>query len=957
MHCSQGTYSHFTDFRFTVERVEGTGSSSKPMYVMIYEVDTLKKVDILLRSAIHMAKAGIRSPGLLTALLVSRSSTDRNHYCVKKVLEVQDPSNIEETAAGQEDFRKNTGIKYHLNQLIFENPDSFVHVEVYSASYGFPERPLAVKLHHCNFGTINEPIREALLQARAESRYSCTLLDIAVREGSRNLFKVSLIMELLERDLEADLKQRACTNNPYTEAELKAILCEVSDALLFAKLQAVAHRDIKPANLFTSNGHYKLGDFSSACEVNGEDDTTGDGSLNYISPEMRRVLLGENVQMNVYASDVFSLGITMLHLAKLSFSQQISRAWKDAHKLELAVDKELRNLPYSADFLYLLKQMLTMDPSKRPRTEQLLLKMRSDRAQDPADTCSSVFLAEISRGNTAKAEILLLKSLSSAPSSLPQLRNLFTMLYLHLGRYSESSKMIGNSLLSPKTRPIAAILLYCILGNAYLQREMYEEAEFALNSAVKLQKMHFEGQKEEFALLDGYLGELYRATGKLEKAKTFIERCLDLCTQQYGADSEEAAQVSLYLGNLYCQEGKLPQAETAYRRSLGILLKRQEQHPQAAIAHANLALVCSWQGRLLEAQASLQQALLLVHQRLGTHPYLVLLYKNLGDLYFLQGKVENALDMHEKSLELSYALCSDAELTRLDCYRSLAQDYFALMRLADGKKVLKEVLQLRENMSEQREVYAAQLYLDLAEICRKTGSLYESEQFFLQSCEIYKQALGETHSRVLACYNGLAGVYKDLGRLEEAEGLLLTTISLYSTACGENTPILAVLLNNLAALYFETQRISDAKSLLIRCIDILSKSTEQNSSFSATVSVNLAAIYTLEGQYDQAEELISKAFDTMQLKRASDNAVTYNNIACLRYYQGRIDEARGWLNVIGKDHQFAEVFSRNLACVDAEMAALSSEVSRKYRKCSEMKSGISSFTQGEAKLTKSNDQF
>ena len=57
-------------------------------------------------------------------------------------------------------------------------------------------------------------------------------------------------MERLERDLEGDVKERFEQQNPYTE-ELLQILVEVSDALIFAKLQGVAYRNILIETLST----------------------------------------------------------------------------------------------------------------------------------------------------------------------------------------------------------------------------------------------------------------------------------------------------------------------------------------------------------------------------------------------------------------------------------------------------------------------------------------------------------------------------------------------------------------------------------------------------------------------------------------------------------------------------------------------------------------------------------
>ena len=135
----------------------------------------------------------------------------------------------------------------------------------------------------------------------------------------------------------------------------------------------MAHRDIKPANIFVDTNKYKLGDFGSACRVEANGMFGGDGTRQYLSPEMRRLMLGEKVEVDYFQSDIYSLGVTILHLGKLVLPSAIPQAYKDAHLLEQAVETETSKLPYSSAFMCLLRRMLEMNPAKRPIIEEVLL--------------------------------------------------------------------------------------------------------------------------------------------------------------------------------------------------------------------------------------------------------------------------------------------------------------------------------------------------------------------------------------------------------------------------------------------------------------------------------------------------------------------------------------------------------------------------------------------------------
>lgn len=137
----------------------------------------------------------------------------------------------------------------------------------------------------------------------------------------------------------------------------------------------MAHRDVKPANIFLDGkGKYKLGDFGSACLIDLVGDIAADGTPDYLSPEMYKLLIGEKVEVDFFKSDIFSLGVTVLFLARLSLSSSISRTYSDEQQLKQAVEAETCGLTYSADLQKLLRRMLEKDPAKRPTIEQILFE-------------------------------------------------------------------------------------------------------------------------------------------------------------------------------------------------------------------------------------------------------------------------------------------------------------------------------------------------------------------------------------------------------------------------------------------------------------------------------------------------------------------------------------------------------------------------------------------------------
>lgn len=99
---------------------------------------------------------------------------------------------------------------------------------------------------------------------------------------------------------------------PFTETQIWQLLEDVLPILKFISDRHIIHRDIKPENIIRTPGQKKLVlvDFGAAIltnEINQLINETSVGSPEYIAPEQARGKAG-------YASDLYSLGVTCIHL-------------------------------------------------------------------------------------------------------------------------------------------------------------------------------------------------------------------------------------------------------------------------------------------------------------------------------------------------------------------------------------------------------------------------------------------------------------------------------------------------------------------------------------------------------------------------------------------------------------------------------------------------------------------
>ena len=258
------------------------------------------------------------------------------------------------------------GILPHLTTrgvVISELVYSQVSVSVYRGRFQGLEAAVKVLLlpEDCDYSVLERECRTmtALNHPNLLKLFDCFWVQTAVRS-----FFV-LIVEWCNKDLAKDLIQRRKNQYMWPEDQLFVLFKDLVSALVYMQDHGVAHRDLKPDNIFLSlQGLGKIGDFGSAkWQAELMDFTTLRGTPMYLSPKLRLAMSkGETmVSHNVYKSDVYSLGLTMVALMKMNFPVELASAsTTDEYTQEV-----IETLPYSGYWREILRNMLWMDEDQR----------------------------------------------------------------------------------------------------------------------------------------------------------------------------------------------------------------------------------------------------------------------------------------------------------------------------------------------------------------------------------------------------------------------------------------------------------------------------------------------------------------------------------------------------------------------------------------------------------------
>jgi len=179
--------------------------------------------------------------------------------------------------------------------------------------------------------------------------------------------KLCIVMEYADHgDLQGAIEAR--NGKYFSESQVIDWFVQICLALKHCHDRKILHRDLKSQNIFlTKNGRAKLGDFGIAKVLKKTCDNARSivGTPYYLSPEI------VNNTPYSFQSDIWSLGVLLYEMCCLKPPFDSSSLHFLALKIVRGVFPPLPS-HYSRELKVLVSRMLSTDPRRRPRINQIL---------------------------------------------------------------------------------------------------------------------------------------------------------------------------------------------------------------------------------------------------------------------------------------------------------------------------------------------------------------------------------------------------------------------------------------------------------------------------------------------------------------------------------------------------------------------------------------------------------
>lgn len=246
-----------------------------------------------------------------------------------------------------------------------------------------------------------------------------------------------------------------------------------------------------------------------------------------------------------------------------------------------------------------------------------------------------------------------------------------------------------------------------------------------------------------------------------------------------------------------------------------------------------------------------------IDEELGDDPVVAArLYHTIGEIHASLGRNTQAIEAHERALELRRQSLGEDQEDTLRSMHDLALVYWKVGREEEHLELVSAVAERgRRVLGEEHlltllglgEVADAHMFGPYDAVTKK-----EAEEQRIAVMETMRRVLGDEHRQTLFSMELVAMIYGRRGDLEQAESLYREELEIKRRVLGEEDPATIATRFNLARLEWERGAYDEAESVYLEILELGSRRFGEKSQFVVYSLINLGELCHSQGRYEEA---------------------------------------------------------------------------------------------------------
>ncbi|OJW53971.1 MAG: hypothetical protein BGO67_07855 [Alphaproteobacteria bacterium 41-28] len=410
-------------------------------------------------------------------------------------------------------------------------------------------------------------------------------------------------------------------------------------------------------------------------------------------------------------------------------------------------------------------------------------------------------------------------------------------IYLYLGRFLQSIKILKNSLSicieCYGNKHVKTAWIMRALGLAYKSMGELDAGITFLENSLTIYRRHYGDKNEETVETTFSLGILYRAMCHYRNAKSLLEEGVAFFEKKYGKSHIKVAWVLAQLGVLYKRMGYYHEAVNTFERAIAIY----------KIRYSSIDIYTSWVlvglgdvyrilGDQKKALQALHQSLEVVNEYYGyKNQQAALVYICIGNAYKKLGNYEKALALLKEGNEIYSAHFGTNHIETAWSSIHLGSAYRVLGNYSKAKELLEHGFRINLKKFGENHISTAWARLHLGNLYRDLGDYKNAKSFLEKSLLIYEEYYGSHHIEVAKVLNSLGQTYFSEGYKEMGEAFLRKAFVIFQKNNHPESKMVLKELENLksskAADNENKTKIHQVEAYKTKAINYLNKKIEE----------------------------------------------------------------------------------------------------------------------------------